>query len=333
LSLSQDSQWQEVLSEAIRAIGLSYEPTVEDVRDFIKFAGEYELDLKQITNDQDLFPASELSVRWECSPDDLFRSLSSLLPVYLFHKNSQSLVRINDLIRSAMDKLKSSQEPYSWLPERTQKEGNISFAFPWFWVLSARELHFLERLPPKTESIWQPPLILNRHLDVSFEWITWDEILERWNIKNRRLEDFILDLGLAAYWLTPLNGIEAAPDDIILYQGQRGDWFRREQNVLFAREDVWAFEEKYGSGKYRRGKSPRMILRVNPAKLRAVDLILEALRSNPDMTTTEVTPYLREKAPLMFGPAYPTDRTIKEYVKDLTLRVQEGRPRKTRQKR
>ncbi len=315
-----ESEWQEALAEAVRKIGFSYEPTAKDVHDYIKFAREYEHDPKNIISDEDVFPVTGLSQRWEYPLNDLLRKLPYVLPIYVFHKNSKRLVRVNDQIESAIEKLNK--------PKKAQVEGNISFAFPWFWVVSMRELQFLERLPRRRGSVWPPNLIFNQDLEPSFEWITWDEILERWNIKNRRLEDFILDLGLAAYTLSTHNGIEAAPEDIILKRGQRADWFPREHHVLFAREDVWAFEEKYGSAKDRRGKSPRAILRVNPVKLRAIDIIREGLRSDPHMTQTRAVTRVREKEPTMFGPLYPNDRTIKRYTKGLPLNRRAGRPKK-----
>ena len=328
--MSLDVDWQKELSETLRLIGFPYHLSSEDVHNFIEFARKYEADLTRITNDQDLFPVAKLPERWQNSPKAVFSSISSQLPIYLYHKPSQSLQRVNDFIESALDAIRSSREHSSWRLTPQETTNNISFAFPWFWLVSMRELQFLERLPRTTGRLWPPTLIRNPQLEFSFEWITWSEILGRWNINNRRLEDCILDFGLPAYRLTAASGIEHAPEDIILKRGQRGDWFPREQTVLFARQEVWAFEEKYGSPKPGKGESSRMILRVNAAKLRAVDLIQEALRSDPGMTTTAVAPYLREKSPKMFGPVYPTDRTLKEYVKGLPLRIQEGRPRKTR---
>lgn len=325
---TEDINWIEELSELIQSLGHSFEIRPCNVEDFFLFDAEYEKDVSKLKPSDGWITGRDLMIRWRWFPEDLADTLPRLLPVYLWSKRSQKPQRVNDLIPSIADISEFQKDPDLWTNSLGKTRPNIWFSVPYYWLMELKNLEFLERLPRDSNRLLKRHHIPMDGPQMFFDWFTWDELLQRWHVSNHRLENLILDLGLTANWLTSRNGIEPAPEDIIQNQGMRGDWFPREQTVMFARQKVWDFEDKQGKGMDSSRKERSKELKINPEELRAVDLIEEARRTNPNMTTTEAVVYLRKREPNIFKKVYPTDRTIRGYLKGLPLNRAGGRPRK-----
>jgi len=293
-----------ILSELIEELHLNFEVGEDDVLDFMTFSSKYSPTPE--AGDPKYLSGREMMERWQITPAQLGDKCLMRLSVFLWNKEIGGFESIDEFIPDGHDiKLRSHENPDCNALYHRWEKPNIWFLVPQWWYFRKSDVslfEILEKLP------------LGDISDAEIlEWLTHDELIERWKINPYKLQTLVLSGELSSYCYEPKKGISK-----IFENGTFLHWcvhYRSLTTWIFNRMEVDKFRQDH-----------RELFPANPYDEYRSDsrrLVAAWVRREPYLTKHEVIKRLKNTRFFNLS-----DETLWRYVKDLLPKQSAGRPRK-----
>jgi|SRR5271157_2239191 len=237
--------------------GLAYKVSWGSLWDYSKLYEDYDyLYLKPL--ERGWMRGSKLLSKWGMTAEELANSFIRF-PVYMWNKKKACMEPINEKITRCSEILEFQRDPHMWIDVWPKPIPNMWFSVPQWWLCKAEHIEFYEKLEQEKaiRTGKSSDIIKNAaELQATQEWISPDEVMEKWKIPLVDLELRVRKMTLPVYYLDRKEGIHLKSEEALSRSASLLNYGPL-HDCLFKSVDVKKYASRHQAIKSKMRKTPK----------------------------------------------------------------------------